>query len=131
MMKFGYTIIYVADVAATINFYVSAFGFTKRFIHESGQYGELETGATTLSFAAHDIAASNLPDGYQPVSAAGLPFGIEIGFVTNNVPAAVHTAVAAGALLISEPKTKPWGQVVAYVRTPEGTLIELCTPAGG
>jgi hypothetical protein len=22
----------------------------------------------------------------------------------------------------------PWGQSLAYVRTPEGTLVELCTP---
>ena len=28
------------------------------------------------------------------------------------------------------PITKPWGQTVAYVRAPEGTLIELCTPMG-
>ncbi|RZL31926.1 MAG: VOC family protein, partial [Rubrivivax sp.] len=25
------------------------------------------------------------------------------------------------------PVTKPWGQTVAYVRCPDGTLVELCT----
>ncbi len=130
-MQFGYTIIYVADVAATLDFYVNAFGFAQRFLHESGQYGELETGSTTLSFAAHETAGGNLPDGYQAMSAEGKPFGIEIGFLTDDVPAAVTRAVQTGAVLVTAPKTKPWGQVVAYVRAPEGTLIEICTPVGG
>jgi lactoylglutathione lyase len=51
-MKFGYTIIYVPDVTASLVFFEKAFGFTRRFLHESGDYGELETGATTLAFAS-------------------------------------------------------------------------------
>lgn len=43
-MKLGYTIAYVSDVAESIAFYEHAFGLKRRFIHESGQYGELETG---------------------------------------------------------------------------------------
>jgi len=35
--------------------------------------------------------------------------------------------VKAGATLLSPPATKPWGQTVAYVRCPDGTLVELCT----
>lgn len=130
-MQFGYTIVYVTDVAAALDFYGRAFGFPIRFAHDSGQYGELDTGATTLAFAAHDLAGSNLPGGYQRIDPAAPPFGIEIGFVTPDVPAAVSRAVAAGASVAAEAKTKPWGQVVAYVRAPEGTLIELCTPVGG
>ncbi len=30
--------------------------------------------------------------------------------------------------LVVEPNTKPWGQVVAYVRDLDGFLIEICTP---
>jgi hypothetical protein len=26
---------------------------------------------------------------------------------------------------------KPWGQVVSYVRCPDGTLVEICSPVGG
>ena len=37
-------------------------------------------------------------------------------------------ALAAGAKLLVAPTTKPWGQTLAYVQAPEGTIIELCTP---
>ena len=43
-MQFGYTIIYVPDVAASLAFFTRAFGLARRFLHESGTYGELETG---------------------------------------------------------------------------------------
>ncbi len=130
-MRFGYTIIYVSDVAATLDFYSRAFGIPVRFLHESGGYGELETGSTALAFAAHEVASANLPEGYNPIKPTGKPVGIEIGLITDDVPASVEKAVAAGATLISEPKQKPWGQTVAYVRAPEGTLIEVCTAMGG
>lgn len=58
----------------------------------------------------------------------GTPFGIELAFVTGDVEAAYARAVNAGALPIKEPMAKPWGQVVAYVRSTEGSLIELCSP---
>ena len=35
-------------------------------------------------------------------------------------------AVKAGAALLKAPASKPWGQV-AYVRCPDGRLVELCT----
>ena len=130
-VKFGYTIVYVPDVAKAIAFYQAAFGLSPRFIHESGDYGELDTGQTTLSFASHELAGSNLPGGYQRPDPAAPPLGIELAFVTPDVVAAVAQAIEAGATLAAEPRNKPWGQTVAYVRAPEGTLIELCTPVGG
>jgi len=42
----------------------------------------------------------------------------------------VQRAVAAGATLLKDASTKLWGQTVAYVRAPDGTLVELCTPMG-
>jgi hypothetical protein len=45
-MKFGYTIIYVLDVAASLSCFEAAFGFARRFLHEPGDYGELESGVT-------------------------------------------------------------------------------------
>jgi lactoylglutathione lyase len=126
-MNFGYTIIYVDDVPATLAFYEKAFGLATRFLHEDG-YGELETGTTVLAFAAHKIAEQNLPGGYTRMTSDGIPFGVEIGLVTPDVPAAYEKAISAGATPLAEPKTKPWGQVVAYVRSIEGTLVELCSP---
>ena len=126
-MHFGFTIIYVADVEATVAFYERAFGLERRFVHPSG-YAELETGATALAFASHELGAANLPDGYSRTASAHLPFGIEIAFVTDDVNAAFERAVAAGALGMSQPRIKPWGQTVAYVRDMNGFLVELCSP---
>ncbi|MBB3194804.1 VOC family protein [Roseateles terrae] len=126
-MKFAYTIIYTADVAASLDFFERAFGLPRRFLHESGTYGEVETGATALSFAQHEIARANLGQDYRSAS-DGAPLGMEIGLTTEDVPAAYEKAVKAGALGLAAPVTKPWGQVVSYVRCPDGTLVELCSP---
>jgi catechol 2,3-dioxygenase-like lactoylglutathione lyase family enzyme len=127
MMKFGYTIIYVPDVLASIEFFERAFGLKKRFYHESG-YGELETGATALAFATHDLGKSNLPSGYIEASSSKLPLGVEVALVTASVSEAHAKAITAGATQIKPPIVKPWGQTVSYVRCPDGTLVELCSP---
>lgn len=130
-MKFGYTIVYVSNVPSSLTFYENAFGFPLRFLHEAGDYGELETGETTLAFASHTLGSSNLPAGYVAVNSTSKPLGIELVFVTQSVQESHKAAISAGAVEVSPPETKPWGQVVSYVRCPEGTLIELCTPVVG
>ncbi len=127
-MQLGYTIIYVPDVDASLTFFETAFGLARRFLHESGTYGELDTGATTLAFAAHDLGEMNFPDGYVRGDTSPRPLGVEIALVTDDVPLAHQRALATGARELSAPAAKPWGQVVSYVRAPDGTLIELCTP---
>lgn len=128
MAEFKYTILYVEDVKAALSFYEKAFGFTTKFITPDDSYGELNMGETTLSFAAKTLAKSNLKDGFIESNLKNKPFGIEIGFTTDNVEATVNTAVEAGATIVEYPKTSSWGQVIAYVRDPDGFLIEICTP---
>lgn len=130
MMKFGYTIFYVSDVEKAIAFYEKAFGLKQKFIAPGNEYGELETGSTTLSFAAVSLAESNLESGFVASSAKSKPFGIEIGFVTDKVEEAFTKAVRAGAIALEKPKTKPWGQVVAYVKDLNGFIVEICSPMG-
>jgi len=127
-MKFAYTIIYVPDVAASLQFFEQAFGFSRRFLHESGTYGELETGATTLAFASHDLAEMNYSTGHIAAHSSAKPLGIEIAFTTDDVHTAHAQALSAGATELSAPIAKPWGQIVSYVRCPDGSLVELCTP---
>lgn len=127
-MKLGYTILYVADVAASLAFFEAAFGLSRRFLHESGAYGELNTGDTTLSFAAHALGDANFPGGHVRADSSARPLGMEIGLVTSDVHGAHAKALSCGATELAAPVTKPWGQVVSYVRAPDGCLIELCTP---
>ena len=127
-MQFGYTIIYVPDVAASLAFFEQAFGMTRRFLHESGTYGELETGATTLAFADHSLGHANFAGGHVAAHASTQPLGMEIALVTPDVPTAHQQAQDSGAAELAPPSTKPWGQTVSYLRCPDGTLVELCTP---
>jgi len=129
-MKFGYTIVYVPDVGASLAFFENAFGVSRRFLHDSGMYGELDTGETTLSFAAHALGDMNFPGGHVAAHQSATPLGFEIALVTDDVPASHAKAVAAGATEMAAPVTKPWGQVASSVRCPDGTLVELCTPMG-
>jgi lactoylglutathione lyase len=129
-MRFGYTILYVRDVAASLELYERAFDQRRRFLHESGQYAELETGATTLAFASHELAASNLPDEALRRPEPGAPAAFEVCFVTEDVKGAFERAVREGAEPVTSPHTKPWGQDVAYVRDADGTLVELASPGG-
>jgi lactoylglutathione lyase len=130
-VKFGYTIIYVPDVPASLDFFTRAFGIGTRFLHESALYGELETGDTTLAFASHAMGEMNFPTGHVEAHSSDRPLGMEIALVTSDVPAAHARAVAAGARELAAPVQKPWGQTVSYVRCPDGALVELCTPMGG
>ncbi|MFZ6768321.1 VOC family protein [Undibacterium sp. Di26W] len=130
-MNFAYTIIYVPDVAASLAFFEKAFGFATRFLHESGMYGELDTGATTLAFAAHAMGEMNYSCGHVEAHSSDRPLGMEIAFTTADVAQAHAQAIAAGAKELAAPVQKPWGQVVSYLRCPDGSLVELCTPMAG
>lgn len=129
-MKLGYTILYVPDVAASLQFFERAFGLKRRFLHESGTYGELATGETTLSFAAHELGDANFPGGHVQAHASAIPLGMEVALVTTEVAEAHRQAVSCGARELAAPVTKPWGQVVSYVRAPDGCLVEICSPMG-
>ena len=126
-MKLGYTIIYVADVTATIEFYERAFGLQRRFVDEAGMYGELDTGETCLAFAAEPMARANGLS-IRPNRPAEPAAGFEIALVTDDPQGAYAHAVAAGAVPVSAPATKPWGQLVGYVRDGNGCVIEICSP---
>ena len=126
-MKLGYTIIYVADVLATVAFYEKAFGLARRFVHESNLYAEMETGSTALAFAGEAMAEMNGVS-IRPNRLGDVAAGIEIALVTDDPAAAYKKAVAAGAVAGKPPVLKPWGQTVAYVRDLNGCLVEICSP---
>ena len=128
-MRFGYTILYVADVGASLELYERAFAQRRRFLHESGAYAELETGGTVLAFASHELAASNVPGLMRPRALGHPRPSFEVCFVTDDVQAAFDRAVNEGAEAVSSPQTKPWGQQVAYVRDSDGNLVEIASPA--
>ena len=125
-MIFRYAIVYVADVAGTLAFYERAFGLSRSFLNESGDYGELGTGETRLAFSSHALMAQL---GKDVATTPGKP-AFEIAFETEDVAKALERALAAGATPVQGVETMPWGQTTAYVKAPEGTLVEICTKVG-
>lgn len=127
-MNYRYTILYVRDLRATVDLFTRAFGIAPRFVHDSGDYAEMETGDTRLAFSSVALMHSlgkTVAEG--PVAAPAF----ELAFETGDVQAALDRALQAGATLVQGCKTMDWGQVTAYVRTPDGTMVELCTPVPG
>ncbi len=49
----------------------------------------------------------------------------ELGFKVSDCDAAFSELVAAGAPAVTRPTTRSWGQRTAYVRDPDGNLVEL------
>ncbi len=124
-MIFRYTILYVADVADSLDFFERAFGLERLFLHESGDYGELATGQTKLAFSSQALMQQleKTPAKADPAAPT-----FEIAFETADVPTALARAVEAGAKLVQDAKDEPWGQVTSYVSDPDGYLIEICSP---
>jgi lactoylglutathione lyase len=51
--------------------------------------------------------------------------GFELGFKVDDCDAAYDELVSAGATPAVAPMERPWGQRTAYVRDPDGHLVEL------
>jgi lactoylglutathione lyase len=127
MMQLGYTILYVEDVRKTVDFYERAFGLSTKVLHEEGDFGEMNTGATSLAFCSHALIRQM---GKKPTHPNPRAPSFEIAFVTPDVDVALQRATAAGAVVVQAPTVMEWGQTVAYVSDLNGFLVELCTPMG-
>lgn len=117
---------WVSDVVKTVDFYERAFGVQRRWVREEGDYAQMETGGTTLQFAAESAAPGSGVD-LRPHRPDMQAAAVQLSLSVADVPQAWARATAAGAAAVAEPVTKPWGQVVAYVRDLDGILVELTT----
>ena len=124
-MQLRYTILYVDDVAAAVDFFATAFGLERGFVHDSGDYGELATGATKLAFSSTALMTQL---GKHPQAPSITAPTFEIAFETDDVPAAFQRAVDAGATVVQPVRDEPWGQTTSYVSDPNGYLVEICSP---
>ena len=124
-MQLAYTILYVADVRQSVEFYERAFGLKRKFVHEGGDYGEMDTGSTVLAFSSRALMRQL---GKNPQEVRWDAPCFEVACTTADVPQALEQAVSSGAALVQAPAQMPWGQTTAYVADLDGFLIEICTP---
>ncbi|KAL2328736.1 hypothetical protein Fmac_022163 [Flemingia macrophylla] len=123
---FGYVVLYVKDVAASVAFYAKAFGYAVRRVDESHRWGELETGNTTIAFTPmHQHETDALTGAVHNPGSSKERSPIEVCFVYSDVDAAYKRAVENGAVAVCEPQVKEWGQKVGYVRDIDGNVIRV------
>jgi lactoylglutathione lyase len=124
-MKFGYTIIFVEDIAKTVEFYQNAFGLEAQTV--TPMFAQMKTGEVSLAFGAttnerHELAG--VID-FRDNTINQDPAGIQISFVSENVEADFARTIKAGATSVIEPNVKPWGQTVSRVRDLNGVLVGI------
>lgn len=121
-----YIILLVDDLDRALAFYTQVLGL--RLGHRSGDYAQLDTGTTRLGLYRRTAMAQvvgfplHTPDPNAP--------GFELGFKVPDVDVAFAELTARGATATTPPTTRPWGQRTAYVRDPDGHLIELAQNLG-
>lgn len=116
-----YLILIVEDLDRALRFYVDVLGL--RLGHRSGEYAQLDTGTTRLALYTRSAMAKTLGMALNPPS-SNAP-GFEVGFKVQDVDAAFSELIARGAQPMVPPTDRFWGQRTAYVRDPDGHLIEL------
>ncbi len=137
-MRLASTVIYVADVPAAMRFYTEAFGFAVSILDAdvqfpgrvegmSYQFGELSLPGGTVQFATPPLGALLMP-GFP---SGGVTTSLELAFYTDDVAGRFDRAIKAGGEALRAPEKMPWGQTVAYLRSPDGTYLAVCTPPLG
>lgn len=116
-----YVVLVVEDLDRAVAFYCDVLGL--RLGHRSGPYAQLDTGMTRVSLFERQAMAATLGHELEAPSPDAPAF--ELGFKVADCDAAYAGLLAAGALAAVPPTDRAWGQRTAYVRDPDGHLVEL------
>jgi uncharacterized glyoxalase superfamily protein PhnB len=117
----SFPILGVAALPATVKFY-ETLGFEQTYAFPAdGQpaFVTLERDGSTIGLATRDAADSDK---------------FSYWVYVDDVDSTFAVLTAAGASVIAEPRTEPWGERVASVRDPDGTVVHLgapSSPSGG
>ncbi|CAH9109127.1 unnamed protein product [Cuscuta epithymum] len=123
---FAYTVVYAKDVTKSVDFYAKAFCYNVRRLDHNLKWAELESGSTTIAFTPmHQRETDDLTGQVQTPDSAGERQAIELCFDYVDVDAAYKRAVENGAVPVTPPADKKWGQRVGYVRDIDGNVVRM------
>ena len=121
-------ILYVADQRASADFYVRALDSRPRLdvpgMTEFALGGGAVLGLMPVA-GIRRLLGERLPD---PARAAGVPRA-EIYLHVDDVAAAHARALAAGAVELSAPAMRDWGDFAAYSLDPDGHVLAFARPS--
>ena len=116
-----YIVLIVEDLERSLEFYTVVLGLTLG--HRSGPFAQLDTGATRVALFEREAMGETL--GFPIVSPSELAPAFELGFKVSDVDETFTELVDRGAEPATTPTTRHWGQRTAYIKDPDGNLIEL------
>ncbi|KAL8141393.1 hypothetical protein V2J09_007414 [Rumex salicifolius] len=123
---FAYTVVYVKDVAKSVDFYSKALGVNIRRLDQSHRWGELDTGTTTIAFTPlRQHETDDITGAVYVAQSKRERCPIEVCFDYADVDAAFKRAVENGAEAVKAPEPKEWGQKVGYVRDVDGIVVRM------
>ncbi|EMS64128.1 hypothetical protein TRIUR3_21203 [Triticum urartu] len=124
--KLAYIVCYVEDVGKSAAFYAKAFNYSVRRVDDSHKWAELDTGSTTIAFTPRHQRETDALTGEVQLPKSPRERGpVEICFDYDDVDAAYRRGVENGAVPVSAPEQKNWGQKVGYVRDCDGITVRL------
>lgn len=129
VMSLGEVILYVADQAASKEFYRALLGSDPCLDVPGMTEFQLSPVLKLGLMPAQGIArvlGDRLP---HPASGAGIP-RCELYFHVPDAQQAYDRAIAAGAVEIDPPARRDWGDVVGYAADPDGHVLAFATTAG-
>jgi lactoylglutathione lyase len=126
LLRPDYLVLVVEDLDRALHFYTQILGLPLK--HRSGAFAQLDTGELRLALYTREAMSETVGRPLRPPQPGTDTF--EIGFFVPDLDAAYAALVAAGAQPATPPTDRPWGQRTAYVRDPDGNLIELVQRTG-
>jgi uncharacterized glyoxalase superfamily protein PhnB len=112
-----FPILAVAEMAHSRAFYEAAGGSLSFRFPPDGD----EIAYAVFAFAGGEIAVSAAGGGPPP----GEREGYEICCYTDDASVMVERLTAAGGSLEKAPELMPWGEIMAYVRDPDGHRLHI------
>lgn len=117
-----YVVLFVEDLERALEFYGTTLGLQVR--HRAEGYAELAVDGPRFALLERRRVPEivGLQEGVRPPSGAHEG---EIAFLVEDVDAVYSELRASGARFVCPPTDRPWGQRSAYLKDPDGHLIEI------
>lgn len=121
--------LFVADVAASADFYRRVLGFAVE--RQEGGYASVRNGDVLLGLAAIDDLPPEAPAGPSQGSVRrGRGAGVEIVLEVDDLAACHEAVLTAGQTLSAPLSERPWGLTDFRLTDPDGYYIRVTDRAG-